>query len=60
MTERTPDIPDPEEVGGDHGGVIGLYDSEGGVPTYVVADVASDDRWVSVPAAATLSLEEWQ
>lgn len=60
MTGHHPTIPDPEAVDGLYSDVMGLYDSDDGVPTYVLADLTAEDRWLSVPAAAALSLDEWQ
>lgn len=52
--------PDTDAVANAYQDVLGLYDSDDGVPTYVLADPAVDDRWLSVTAAATVSLEEWR
>ncbi len=57
---RTPNVPDPEDLDRDRGEVIGLYDADGTTPTYVVADVTSDGRWLSMPAEAAPSLDEWE
>ena len=56
MAKRTLNIPDPGTVDGSHADIIGLYDSEGGVPTFMIAE----KRWLSVPADASLSPEDWQ
>lgn len=45
---------------GEGADVIGHYDSEDGVPTYVVAEVRADGRWVAARSEAMLSLEEWR
>lgn len=62
MPNRSPALPDPDPdpMGGTYADVMGLYDSDGGVPTYVLADLTVDDRWLSVPTAATVSLEAWR
>lgn len=60
MTGRAPSLPDPDAVEGAYRDVMGLFDSEGGVPMYVLADLSADERWLSVPAAAAVSLEEWR
>ena len=39
---------------------MGLYDSVAGVPTFVLADLSAEDRWVSVPTGAAVSLDDWR
>lgn len=60
MPGRPPAVPDPDEMDGAYQDVMGLYDSDGGVPTYVVADLTADDRWLSVPVAAAVSVDDWR
>jgi hypothetical protein len=60
MPGRTPTIPDPDDVEGASRDVIGLFDSEEGRPTFVLADLTADERWLSVPAEVALSVEEWR
>jgi hypothetical protein len=60
MNGGTPTIPDPETVSRTHGDVMGLYDSVAGVPTFVLADLTAEDRWVSVPTGAAVSLDDWR
>lgn len=60
MPGRTPTIPDPDSVSGPTRDVMGLYDSVAGEPTYVLADLTADDRWLSVPAGVALTLDDWR
>jgi len=60
MPSRLPTLSDPAASVGAYQDVIGLYDSDGGVPTYVLADVGAEDRWVSAATAATVDLQEWR
>lgn len=60
MPNRLPILSDTAASGGPYQDVIGLYDSDGGVPTYVLADPGVEERWVSVATAAAVDLEEWR
>lgn len=60
MPGRAPTIPDPDAVDGGYRDVMGLYDSDGGVPTFVLADLTAEDRWLSVEAGTALTLAEWR
>ena len=60
MTSGRPTIPDPETVSGSYRDVMGLYDSVSGVPTYVLADLNAEGRWLSMPTGDAVSLEEWR
>lgn len=60
MTNRLPTPSDSAASGGPYQDVIGLYDSDDGVPTYVLADPGAEDRWVAAATAAAADLEEWR
>ena len=40
--------------------VVGAYDDVGGTPAYLVADIARDAAWLSVPVAEALDLDAWR
>ena len=60
MKGGTPTIPDPETVDRTHRDVMGLYDSVAGVPTFVLAELNAEDRWLSVPTGGAVSLDDWR
>jgi hypothetical protein len=60
MIRATPTLPEQEAVNDQSRDVLGLYDAVDGVPTFVVADLTTDDRWVSIPTDDTVSLDEWR
>lgn len=40
--------------------VVSAYDAVGGTPAYLVADIARDAAWLSVPVAEALDLDAWR
>ncbi|WP_276271862.1 DUF7556 family protein [Haloarcula litorea] len=53
----------PESVEGDavdRPRIVAAVDETDGQPRLVVADVTTDDAWLSMPAADAVSLSEWR
>jgi len=40
--------------------VVATVDDTDGAAQFVVADIARDEAWLSVPAVAACSLDEWR
>lgn len=59
MQGEQPDLPEPENADAAVE-IMGVYDAVDGVPTFVIADVTRDEAWLSMPAAASLDIDDWQ
>jgi hypothetical protein len=45
---------------GSESGVQSSYDYRNGEPAFIIADVTTDDAWLSVPAGQETDLSEWR
>lgn len=59
MQGKRPDLPDADGSARD-AEVVGAYDAVDGTPAYLVADIARDAAWLSVPVAGALDLDAWR
>jgi hypothetical protein len=59
MTQTKDELEPGTETGTD-GSVQGCYDECDGVPSFVIADVSTDDAWLAVPAGAEIAVDSVQ
>ncbi|NGM68461.1 hypothetical protein G6M89_05460 [Natronolimnobius sp. AArcel1] len=57
MTPETESVGEPSTESHE---VVAAVDDADGRPRLVIANIARDDAWLSVPEQAAASLEEWQ